>query len=168
MSPDEYLDAAAERLRVDGAEVSTAQMRGLTALVGYRSDFRWRWAATRLHLFTVLINVPSVTAAELELFAGDALDFALSQKGHYRGFQSGVAAIPVLISSRVDPDAVTFANTRLIRRFAAMAWPVAVDLSLQRSYRHEGRVAMGGIYASWMRQQTTVALPPLDRVNNTR
>jgi len=86
MSPDEYLDAAAGRLRVDGADVSTLQMRGLTALVGYRSDFRWRWMATRLNLFTVLINVPSVTASELELFANEALDYAVSQKGKSRVF----------------------------------------------------------------------------------
>jgi hypothetical protein len=161
MSPDEYLDAAAGRLRVDGADVSTLQMRGLTALVGYRSDFRWRWMATRLNLFTVLINVPSVTASELELFANEALDYAVSQKGKFRGLQGGVAAIPVLIGSRVDPDAATFASTRLIRRFSAFAWPAAVDLSSQRSYHHQGRVAMGGVYASWMRQQTAVALPPL-------
>lgn len=89
MSPDAHLDAVAGRLRADGAEVSTVQIRGLTALVGYRSAFRWQWMATRVNLFTVLISVPSVTAADLEQFTNDALDYAVSQKGKFRGLQNG-------------------------------------------------------------------------------
>ena len=105
MSPDEYLDAAARRLLDDGAQVSTHQLRGLTAVVGYRADFRWRWVATRLHLFTLLISVESVTSGGLEQLTNDALDFAVGQKGRFRGLQSGVAVIPVLIGSRVDTEA---------------------------------------------------------------
>jgi hypothetical protein len=158
MSPDEYIEEISRRLRADGAEVTTESIGDLTTLVGYRSQFRLRWMATRLHLFTVVGSVPWVTAAELERFSNDALDYAISRKGQFRGLQNGVAVIPVLVGERIDPDAATFATATLVRRFSAFAWPAAVDLSTQHVYQHQRDVVLGGIYAGWMRQQTAIAL----------
>jgi hypothetical protein len=159
MSPEEYIELVATRLRAEGAEVGTTEFRGVTALVGYRPKFRLRWMATRLNLFTVVIAEPVVTAQGLELFTNDALKYATSQKGRFRGLQNGVAAIPVLVGAQVDADAITYARTKLVRKFSAFAWPAAVDLSSGETYQHQGRVAIGGIYAGWMREQTAVALP---------
>jgi len=158
MSPENYLRLVAERLQADGAKVSTELFRGVPAVVGYRPEFRLRWLATRLNLFTTVLHEPVVTPAALKQFAEDALDYATYQKGQFRGLQNGVAAIPVMIGSRVDPEAITLAETKLIKRFGAFAWPAVVDLSTGRVHSHQGRVAIGGIYASWMRQQTALAL----------
>jgi hypothetical protein len=158
MSPEEYLSLVAERLQSDGAEVTTEYFRGVPAVVGYRSQFRLRWLATRLNLFTVVLPAVIVTPAGLKQFAEEVLDFATTQKGRFRGLQNGVAAIPVQVSAQVHPEAVNFAQSTLIRRFSAFAWPAVVDLSSGQVHRHRGRVALGGLYASWMRQQTAVAL----------
>jgi hypothetical protein len=158
MSPDEYLSLVAERLKADGAEVTTEYFRGVPAVVGYRSQFRLRWLATRLNLFTVVLPVGLVTPAGLKQFSEEVLDFATTQKGRFRGLQNGVAAIPVQVSAQVHPEAVAFAQTDLIRRFSAFAWPTAVDLSTGQVHNHQGRVLVGGLYSSWMRQQTAVAL----------
>jgi len=158
MSPDEYLELVASRLRADAAEVSTEQIGGLTTLVGYRSQFRLRWLATRLNLFTVVGSVPTVTVGVLEQFTNDTLDYAISRKGKFRGLQNGVAAIPVLIGERIEPEAAAFATATLVRRFSAIGWPAAVDLTSSQVHRHGGHVFLGGIYAGWMRQQTAIAL----------
>jgi hypothetical protein len=161
MSPDEYIKDVASRLRADGAEVTTENIRDLTTLVGYRSQFRLRWMATRVNLFTVVGTVPLVTVAGLEQFTNDAIDYAISRKGKFRGLQNGVAVIPVLIGERIEPGAATFATDTLVRRFSAIGWPATVDLTTRHVYKHEGRVFVGGIYASWLRQQTAIALPDL-------
>lgn len=162
MSPEEYLSLIAERLRADGAEVTTEYFRGTPAVVGYRSEFRLRWMATKLNLFTVALAVPLVTPEKLKHFSEEVLDYATSQKGRFRGLQNAVAAIPVQIGSQVNPEAILSAETKLIRRFSAFAWPAVVDLSTGRVHSHQGRVAVGGIYASWMRQQTAVALKDVE------
>ena len=158
MSPDEYIEVVASRLRADGAEVSAESIGGLTTLVGYRSQFRLRWMATRLNLFTIVGSMQTVTVVGLEQFTNDAIDYAISRKGQFRGFQSGVAVIAVLVGERIEPDAVTFAKATLVRRFSAFGWPAAVDLISPHVYHHEGRVLVGGIYAGWIRQQTAIAL----------
>lgn len=158
MSPEEYLSLVAERLQADGAEVTTEQFRGVPAVVGYRPQFKLRWMATRLNLFTVVLPAGRVTPEGIKQFSEEVLDFATSQKGRFRGLQNGVAAIPVQISSQVTPEAIELAQSKLIRRFSAFAWPAVVDLSTGKVHSHRGRVAVGGIYASWMRQQTAVAL----------
>ena len=159
MSADEYIKEVASRLRADGAEVTTESMRELTMLVGYRSQFRLRWFATRLNLFTIIGSVQTVTVAGLEQFSKDAIDYAIARKGQFRGLQNGVAVIPVLVGERIEPDAATYATNTLVRRFSAFAWPATVDLTSRHVYKHEGRVLLGGVYADWMRQQTAIALP---------
>jgi hypothetical protein len=159
MSADEYIKEVASRLRADGAEVTTESIRGLTTLVGYRSQFRLRWFATRLNLFTVVGSVPTVTVAGLEQFSKDAIDYAIARKGQFRGLQNGVAVIPVLVGDRIEPDAAMYATNTLVRRFSAFAWPATVDLTSRHVHTHEGRVFLGGVYADWMRQQTAIALP---------
>ena len=159
MSADEYIKEVASRLRADGAEVTTESMRELTMLVGYRAQFRLRWFATRLNLFTIVGSVQTVTVAGLEQFAKDAIDYAIARKGQFRGLQNGVAVIPVLVGERIEPDAATYATNILVRRFSAFAWPATVDLTSRHVYKHEGRVFLGGVYADWMRQQTAIALP---------
>jgi hypothetical protein len=158
MSPEEYLNLVAERLQADGAEVTTEYFRGVPAVVGYRPQFKLRWMATRLNLFTVVLPTERVTPAGLKQFSEEALDFATSQKGRFRGVQNGVGAIAVQVCPQATPEAIDFARTTLVRRFSAFAWPAVVDLSTGTVHSHQGRVVVGGIYASWMRQQTAVAL----------
>lgn len=160
MSADEYLAGVAERLGAGGATVTTEYFRGVPAVVGHRSEFRLRWMATKLNLFTVAIATPSVSAESLRLFSEDVLDFATAKKGQFRGFQNGLAVIPVQVSEQVAPDAVALAESKIVKRFSAFAWPAVVDLSAGTVHRHQGRVAIGGVYASWMRQQTDLALTP--------
>lgn len=160
MNPQEYLDTVADRLRGDGAAVDTAVLPGGEALVGYRSQFRLRWMATKLNLFTVVRSVPEVTASALENFSNEALDHGVKLKGRFRGLQTGVAVVPVLVGELVEPSAAEYARTVLVRRWSAFAWPAVVDLDRNVVSSHQGSVTIGGIYASWMRQQTAVALPP--------
>lgn len=159
MSPHEYVTEVANRLTADGVDVSTVNFRNLPAVVGYRSEFRLSWMAGRMHLFTVVGAVQLVTAAGLEQFTNDAIDYALSKKGELRGLQSGVAAIPVLVGEHVDPEAVAYTQTAPGRRFAAMGWPVAVDTTTRQVHTFEGRVVLGAVFARWLRQQIAVALP---------
>jgi hypothetical protein len=159
MHADDYVRMVAERLRGDGASVSWEDLSSGSALVGSKSQFRWRWAASKVNLFTVISAVPNVTASSLETYANEVLDFGVKKKGKFRGLQNGVGAIPALVSSDVEPEAIGTAKNTLIRHFGAFAWPVVVDLEAGRVYRHEGSVRIGGVYATWMRQQIAVALP---------
>jgi hypothetical protein len=73
--------------------------------------------------------------------------------------QTGVAAIPVLVGTTVDPAAATYAEDQLIRRWSAFAWPSAVDLSAGVVHAHRGSVVVGGLYAGWLRERIAAALP---------
>jgi hypothetical protein len=155
---DEFVAGAAQRLQAGGAAVTWQTLAGGPVIVGYQARFRLRWMATKLHLFTFVAAGPSVDARSLEQFANDALDFAVRAKGRPGALQVGVAAIPILAAATVDSTAIEFAQNRLIRRWSAFAWPCVFDLGTGRSYVHEGRVTVGGLYANWMRSQIAIAL----------
>jgi hypothetical protein len=158
MSAQQWMDGAAARLQADGSTVGTAQLPGGQAMLGQQAKFKVQWFATKLHLFTLVFPVPVVTAAVMDAFATDALQYAVNQKGQLRGLQVGVASIPVLVGDRVEPDAIEYAHDKLVRRFGAFAWPAAVDASTGATYSHQGAVYLGGIYSKWMRQRTRAVL----------
>jgi hypothetical protein len=74
MTPAEYVKLVSDRLRKDGAAVGTVDVGGFSALTGYRSQFRIAWMATRLHLFVVVAEVPTVTLDALTGFSDAVLD----------------------------------------------------------------------------------------------
>jgi hypothetical protein len=159
MTPEEYVAIVGQRLQSAGNTISTAQLPRGEALVGHRSQFRLQWMATKLHLLTVVIAVPRADGPSLEQFANDALAWADAQKGAYRGLQVGVGAVPVMVAAETDPSAIELAKDKLIRKFAKFAWPTVVDLSSGVVQRHEGHVALGGIYAKWIREQIALTVP---------
>jgi hypothetical protein len=158
VNPQEYLSGAAQRLQADGSTTGTADLPGGQALVGQQGQFKVQWLLTKLNLFTLVFPVPVVTAAALDSFSNDALQYAVDQKGHFRGLQNGVAAIAVLVGEHVEPEAAEFARKRIVKRFSAFAWPGAVDLSAGTSFSQEGAVLIGGVYAGWMRKRMRAVL----------
>jgi hypothetical protein len=158
VNADEYVEAAAARMDADGSEVSRIQLPVGPAVVGYRAQFKLKWFATKLHAFTVVVPVPAATLDVLTDATQQSLDYAKQTKGKLRGFQTGVAALPVLVSSEVSPDARATVESRPSKKFAAQTLPAIVDLSSGQIHRYEGRLVWGGIYDAWLRARLD-ALP---------
>lgn len=154
-----YLDGLAARLAADGCEVRTEDWSGTRVLVGYRSDFRLRWIATKLHLFTIALPMPEVTVSAIETFANSAMDYALARKGQLRGLQSAVAVLPALVSTRVDPAAMQWASSKQRMRFACMARPVVVDVSSNTAGAFSGTAMLGWVYSGHLRRKLRLYFP---------
>lgn len=160
MTPDDYLRTAAGLLEADGSRVSRVQLPGGAALVGYRSKFKLAWAATKLHLFTVLYPTDLASPMQLDALSQDALDYAKATKGALRGLQSGVAIIPVLVARSVSDQARAAALARPEKKFAAFVLPAVVDLTTGQTFSYSGRFVWGGVYAKWMRARVAATVPP--------
>lgn len=158
MTPEEFVQQTAQRLRADGNTVSEITLPGGSAIVGYQSKFRLRWAATKLHLFTVVISVPDATRDVLESVTTQAVDYAKKTKGRLRGFQTGVAVIPVVVAGRVHTDARAAVEARPQKIFAVILLPAIVDIENQQTYAYSGRIVFGALYAAWMRERLRAAL----------
>lgn len=153
MGARHQLEQVAGRLAGAGFTVTPdVWVDGTTALMGHLSEFRWRWAATRVHLLVYAQAVDTVTTDGLEHFTRTCLDHAIAAKGELRGLQVGVAVVPLQIG-RVEDGARRYAQHEIVRRYGAFAWPVAVDAGTGTVARHAGRPAVGAFYTSWMRQQ---------------
>ncbi|MFF4789659.1 levansucrase [Streptomyces sp. NPDC001276] len=144
-----YLAALEGRLRADGCGTRWEDWHGMPVLVGRRSDFRMRWMATNLHLFTVAAAVPEITAQAIRGFTHGVLKYAKDTKGGLPvGLQTGVAAFPVLVSENVDPAAVRWAEEQQRNEFACMARPVVVDSGQRYVGMYRGKPFFGRAYAS--------------------
>ena len=157
----EYVEAAAARMRADGSEVSHVQLPLGPAVVGYRSEFRLRWVATKLHLFTVVAPAAAATTDVVDRLGEQAIDYAKQAKGRLRGLQTGVAALPVIVSSEVDAAAIAAVESAPTKRFAAFVVPTIVDLSSGVVHRYRGRLVWGAIYSAWLHERLD-ALPSPD------
>ena len=152
-----YLEQTDARVRAAGYTIDPSSGPGL--VVGYRSDFRWRWMATKLHTLVVVSTAPQASGEGMAQFAKSSLEWAKVVKGQLRGAQVGVAVIAAVVADQADESAVAFARKELVRGYAAFAWPVLVDLSTGQRTAHVGRPTLGAVYTGWMREQIDTLLP---------
>lgn len=146
-----FIQATAARLTADGCQVHTEDWNGSTVTIGCRSDFRIRWMATRLHLFTILAPAEMIRQSDLEGFTDTAFDYVNRQKGQLRGLQNGIGVFPCLVSTRVDPAAAAWAKAQQRTRFAMLARPVVANVYTGETACFLDNSALGIIYSSHLR-----------------
>jgi hypothetical protein len=159
ISADSYLTTVRDRLTEDGCEVTDEAIGSMQAMIGYRSNVR---ALSKINLFTMVASVPEVDEAAMRDFARKASDYAKEKKGQFRGAQSGVAALAVLVAPKVDSAAKELAARpfRLgIGGFAAIVQPAVVDLAEGRVHTFRGRRVWGAALAGYLRDKSVRYLP---------
>ncbi|MEH1164524.1 levansucrase [Micromonospora sp. CPCC 205539] len=154
-----YLTATMERLRADGCEVKVEDWGGVPVLIGHRGDFKLRWMATKLHLFTIAAPTTLVTAGALESFSKTAMEYVLARKGQLRGLQNGVAVFPALVGTQIEPAASAWAAEKQRVQFAALARPVAVDATTGTAAAFRGSAALGIIFAAHLKSKLNAYFP---------
>ncbi|MFD2690363.1 levansucrase [Streptomyces phyllanthi] len=153
-APRSYLSALEARLTADGCRVWWEDWGGVPVLLGRRADFRLKWMATKLHLFTVAAAVPEITVPTIATFTDQVLAYAKKNKGGLPvGLQTGVGTFPTLVSDRVDPAAVHWAEAQQRAKFACMARPVVVDSARQYVGTYRGKPFIGRAYASYFTEK---------------
>ncbi|WP_200308767.1 levansucrase [Streptomyces adelaidensis] len=150
----DYLASVAARLAADECRTWWEDWAGVPVLVGRRADFKWRWMGTRLHLFTVAAAVQEITIPTIEAFTDQVMAYAKKTKGGLpAGFQNGLASFPVLISDRVDPAAVRWAEAQQRQKWASLSRPVVVDSTQQYVGTYHGTPVIGLAYSSYFEQK---------------
>ena len=153
MDSTRYLDRVRAALGARGFEVSRAEVAGRPVIAARRSDFRWRWFAVRLHT-SVIVGAFSAAEARRELldrYLDAASSWAVQHgRGRAHGLQSGTAAVAVAVVTGDAGEARAWAGTPHGRRFAALAYPVAVDLT-GAAVAQPRRMFVGGIFVPYLR-----------------
>ncbi|MEV0902626.1 hypothetical protein [Actinoplanes sp. NPDC049802] len=152
---DSYLQGIEERLVADGCEVTHEPL----GLVGYQARMK---ALVRGHIFLVAAKADTVGETELSEFAAEAVNLAVERKGQWRGFQSGVVVLPVLVAQSADQGAVDITQRphRLnLGGFAALAQPAVVDLAAGRSYIFRGTRIWGYAFNALIKKKLACYLP---------
>jgi hypothetical protein len=139
---------------------------GRESVVARRSEFRWSWVGTRLHVFMFVLSLPRVDVEEAERLTDEASAYAVKHKGGLpRGLQTGTAAVPVFLARQVDERTLHWASREPRHRFAALKLPVVAEHGAGRVTFYRGRWKRGWIYSSYVTElvETTVGavvLPP--------
>jgi hypothetical protein len=161
------VDAIGRALTGHGYQVGPETLDGRPVLVGRRSDFRLRWMAARLHTFVVVARFddggPGVDAATLDRYLDASCHYAMAHKqGLPRGLQTGTAAVAVAVVDRAGADAVTWADHSHGSRFAAITYPVTVELATGRVV-HPPRKVMGAVFNGHLKGVAEEILAPAVR-----
>lgn len=105
-----------------------------------RSEFRWTWFATWLHVFVVLLE-PEPGASLPELAREAQRQAAASKGGLVRGLQTGTACVPVLVAPGAGPAERAWAAGSQPKVFGSLCYPVLMELTLGTAiYRSRSQV----------------------------
>ncbi|NIL59438.1 hypothetical protein [Salinispora arenicola] len=148
-----------QRMVADRCTVSEERVCSKPALVGYRAQTR---ALTRMHVFAVCAAVDRVEEAGLSDFVSAAVNLGLNRKGHWRGMQSGVIVLPVLVTTATEARAI--ALTQKVHRlhaagYAALAQPAVVDMVAGTVWTFRGTRLWGYVHSSLIKQKFGKYLP---------
>lgn len=129
-------------------------MAGRPADAARRSDFRLRWMAVRLHTSVIVASFSAGEARRdvLDEFLDAASRWAVQNRvgRGLLGLQSGTAAVAVAVLPDGAGDALSWASESHGQHFAALAYPVAVDLSSSTVVQPR-RMVIGRIFLPFLR-----------------
>lgn len=159
MKPQVFLEAVQQKLSADGAQVTSVQLPSTQAVIGYTSQFRWKWFATKLHLFTVAVYVPDLNAAVYTQLVKEATDYAYANRSKFHGLQVGLATNVIIATRAVDTETTTIASNRPPKGFAKLTSTAVVNLVTAETHTYNGKIVWGSAYTSWLRERLAAALP---------
>jgi hypothetical protein len=148
-----YLDGVQAALVGEGFATTRELIAGRQAVVGYRSDFRWRWFAVRLETFVVAAGFASHEADRnsLDSYLDVCRSWAKAHRhGRPLGIQAGIATVAVAVLPETPGEARTWATTPHAHRFGVVAYPVTVDLSTG-DVAHLQRMRTGRLFSGFLR-----------------
>ncbi|MEU7909273.1 hypothetical protein [Actinoplanes sp. NPDC049118] len=152
---DRYLKGVEERLNADGCAVTHEKL----GLVGYKSQMR---ALVRGHIFLVAAKAGAIDEAAMSEFAAEAVNLAVERKGQWRGFQSGVVVLPVMVAESADQGAVAITqrpHQLNLGGFAVLAQPAVVDLAAGKSHTFRGTRIWGYAFNALIKKKLALYLP---------
>ena len=149
-----YVERVRAALAQQGYEVSSTTVDGRPVIAGRRSDFRWTWFAVRLHTAVIVrpFTAAEATLATLDQYLDECSRWAVAHRSGspMLGLQSGTAAVAVAVVTGGAGEGAAWASRPHGRRFAAIAYPVAVDLDA-RTVVEPARMVLGGIFVPFLR-----------------
>ncbi|WP_433533562.1 hypothetical protein ACQPYA_21675 [Micromonospora sp. CA-263727] len=148
-----------QRMVADGCAVTDESIGSMPVVVGYRARVR---ALTRIHIFAVAAKVEQVDEASLRAYVDDVVNLGVGRKGQWRGMQSGVIVLPILVTESVDPAAVALTQKayRLnLNGFAVMAQPAVADVQAGQVWTFRGTRLWGYAFNSLVKRLYKAYLP---------
>jgi hypothetical protein len=147
-SANEIVAALAKAFEQSEYETTYTTVAGLSALVAQRTDFRWRWVASRLDTFVVVFVVADLSQRKIEEMTDAAQDYATkTRNGRSLGMQAGVATIPVFISETEALSLRPWFAQEPRHRPASLRFPVLIEMdSFEITYFRE-RLFLGRVFS---------------------
>lgn len=125
----------------------------LNAEFFYEERFEMKWFATKLKQFSFVSDVDCITLETVRNYSENCMNYAIKEyKGIPRGLQNGVVSYSVLISDKVDDDAIDFAMSRPKKHYSAFEMPIIVDLAKQEIFYYRKTPLWGSIYYKHFRE----------------
>ena len=139
-----------ERLQSASIFFAEDSICGHQSVIGYEKKFQWKWMATQMNTFIVCADLgpDQVTVELFQEFLEASFEYATKNySGWPRGFQSGMAAIAILISENITQEAKDFCTElKAGKKFAGFSVPVAVDSKSKEVFLFKKNPMWGGIY----------------------
>ena len=116
----------------------------------YEEQFKWRWFATKLKIYSFVAYLPSISKQDIAEYSKECLHYARNNyKGLPRGVQTGVISFNVLASENIDAEAISFSESPPKKHFAMFEMPIIYDLSGENAHYYKKEQIWGSVYHSF-------------------
>jgi len=151
MNTDSYIQKISKKFSDDNLKVSKDEINGINVVIGSKSEFRWSWLATKLHIFACVGTKDKVGKGDIDKYSEACLKYAERNMEGMRGMQQGAVAFAVLASEDVDAEAKEWVQKIPPKHFALMEFPVIYHLKEDKLYYCEKSPVWGRIYFKFFR-----------------
>ena len=154
MNANDYIQKVSKKFTDDNLKVSKDEINGINIVIGSKSEFRWSWLATKLHIFACVGTKDSIGKKDIDNYSQGCLKYAERNMEGMRGMQHGAVAFAVLASEVVDDEAKEWVQKIPPKHFALVEYPVIYDLKEDKLYFCEKTPLWGYIYFNFFRNFT--------------
>ncbi|MDQ1293530.1 MAG: hypothetical protein QG608_1411 [Actinomycetota bacterium] len=138
--------------------MTTADFTAGTVPLGYRGEFKWRWAATTLHMFVAVVETPRATADVVREATVDLAAHARQLKGGMKALQSTRVVVPIVVAASVDPEARALVEKVQYKEAGAAPFPVIDCVGTGQVHACTDRLVWGAVFASWLRARVAASV----------
>ena len=154
METKKYIQKISKKILDDNLKVSNEEINGVKTIIGYKTEFRWSWFATKLHIFSIVGSVDKISKQDIDKYSEACLKYGKRNMKGTRGMQQGAVSFAVLASKNVEKEAKEWVQQIPPKHFALMEFPVIYDLKEDKLYYCEKTPTWGSIYFKFFRNFT--------------
>ena len=141
------------RVKTNFPDTKAIAIGNFDTVAAYEEVFKWKWAATKLKIFSFIAFSDAMSIGQLEPYSSACVTYARkNKKGLPVGFQNGLVCNNILVAETVDDGVIACVTSRPKKHYSILEMPIIFDLSKKQLFYYSDEIIWGKMYQSFIKE----------------